>query len=61
MSNFSSTPAQAETCLYLSQDLTRMYRPIYLIRFDRRTGEIFMLAGEGIEIIIKANGLWRFV
>jgi hypothetical protein len=60
MSNFSSTSAQAETCLQLSQDLTRMYRPVYLVRFDRRTGNIFMLAGEGIEISIQANGLWRF-
>jgi hypothetical protein len=60
MSTFSSTSAQAETYLQLSQDLTRMYRPIYLVRFDQRTGDIFMLAGEGIEISIKANGLWRF-
>jgi hypothetical protein len=60
MSKFSSSSAQAETCLQLSQDLKRMYRPIYLVRFDRRTGDIFMLAGEGIEIAIKANGLWRF-
>jgi hypothetical protein len=60
MSNFSLTSAQAETCLQLVQDLTRMYRPIYLVRFDRRTGNIFMLDGEGIEISIQANGLWRF-
>lgn len=60
MSNFSSTSAQAETCLQLSQDLTRMCRPIYLVRFDRRTGDMFMLAGEGIEITINPNGLWRF-
>jgi hypothetical protein len=60
MSSFNSTSAQAVTCLQLSQDLTKMYRLIYLVRFDQRTGDIFMLAGEGIEIIIKMNGFWRF-
>ena len=60
MSNLRSTSAQAETCLQLVQDLTRMYRPIYVVRFDKRTGDVFMLAGDEIEVIIAANGRWRF-
>jgi hypothetical protein len=60
MSEYRSTAAQAEACLQLAQDLTRMYRPIYLVRFDRRTGNLFMLAGDEIEVVIAPNGLWRF-
>ena len=31
-------------------DADALHQPTYLVRFDRRTGDIFMLAGEGIEI-----------
>jgi hypothetical protein len=36
--------------------LTKMYVSINLIRLDKRTGKIFMLAGEELEIEIEPNG-----
>lgn len=38
-----------------------MYRAIYLFRFDANTGEIFVLAGENIEILIAQDSTWRFI
>jgi len=38
-----------------------MYLPIYLVRLDERTGEIFILAGDNIEILINRNGDRRFI
>jgi hypothetical protein len=33
-----------------------MYLPIYLVRLDERTGDIFMLAGEDLQVLINSNG-----
>lgn len=33
-----------------------MYLPIYLVRLDERTGNVFILAGEELEILIDHNG-----
>lgn len=38
-----------------------MYLPIYIIRVDERTGEVFFLAEEETAVLIFSNGLWRFV
>jgi hypothetical protein len=38
-----------------------MYRPIFLIRLDERTGQIFILAGEETEIVIHRDGRWDFL
>jgi hypothetical protein len=38
-----------------------MYLPIYLIRLDERTKDIFLLAGEETEILIFHNGKWRYL
>lgn len=35
-----------------------MYLPVYLIRLDKRTGNVVLLIGEEIEIEIKPNGGW---
>jgi hypothetical protein len=33
-----------------------MYLPIYLVRLDERTNDIFILAGEDIQILIDSDG-----
>ena len=38
-----------------------MFLPIYLIRVDERTGDLFFLAGEETEILIYLNGQWRYL
>ncbi|MFB2937014.1 hypothetical protein ACE1B6_17335 [Aerosakkonemataceae cyanobacterium BLCC-F154] len=54
------TNEQILSCFTLSCWATKMYLPIYLIRFDERTGDVFFLAGEETEISIYPNGEWRF-
>ncbi|MBW4451472.1 MAG: hypothetical protein KME55_01665 [Nostoc indistinguendum CM1-VF10] len=54
------TAAQALKCVYLCQLLTTAYKPIYMVRLDERTGKIFILAGEDIEILISLNGNWEY-
>jgi hypothetical protein len=58
---FYPTPAQAAKCLLLCLSLTRMYVPIYLVRFDKRNRNIILLAGEEIEIAIFQDGEWGYV
>ncbi|WP_019502534.1 DUF6888 family protein [Pseudanabaena sp. PCC 6802] len=41
--------------------LSNLYRDIHLFRFDPLTVEIYILAGETLEITITSNGRWRFV
>ncbi|QFS49459.1 DUF6888 family protein [Nostoc sphaeroides] len=36
--------------------MTNTYKPIY----DERTGKIFILAGEDIEILISRDGNWEY-
>lgn len=55
------TSAQLFTCFVLSTWATKMYLPIYVVRRDERTGEVFFLAGEETAILIFRNGLWRYV
>ncbi|MGG6265347.1 DUF6888 family protein [Leptolyngbya sp. AN03gr2] len=59
-SQFYPTPQQSEKCVLLCMTLTRMYVPIYLVRLDERNGDIFMLAGEEMEIVIYRDGQWRY-
>ena len=33
-----------------------MYQPIFLVHIDERTGNLFILAGEDIEILIDPDG-----
>ena len=60
VSGGQNIPTRAQLLQYyiLSCWATRFYLPINLIRFDERTGNIFMLVGEEIEIEIKPNGEW---
>ncbi|WP_371316489.1 DUF6888 family protein [Dolichospermum heterosporum] len=41
--------------------LTKLYLPINLVRVDKRTGNVFILAGEENMIEIYPNGKWRYV
>ena len=48
------------SCFILSIWATKMYLPVYIIRIDERTNNVFFLAGEETEIIIPPNGRWRY-
>jgi hypothetical protein len=37
-----------------------MYQPIYIVRLDERTNNLYILAGETIEIEIYPNWQWRY-
>ncbi|WP_373872962.1 DUF6888 family protein [Microseira wollei] len=54
------TAEQMLSCFILSYWATKMYLPIFIIRLDERTGDMFFLAGEETEIIIPPNGRWRY-
>ena len=55
------TGKQGITCIILCQSLTNTFTPIYIVRIDERTGNVFILAGENIQIEIYKNGFWRFL
>ena len=48
------------SCFILSYWATKIYLPIFIVRLDERTGDVFFLAGEETEISIYPNGEWRF-
>ncbi|MEQ8998561.1 MAG: hypothetical protein RID53_18850 [Coleofasciculus sp. B1-GNL1-01] len=41
--------------------LSNYYRDIQLFRFNAQTGEVYIFAGEELQIIVSRNGLWRFL
>jgi hypothetical protein len=55
------TAEQAITCLIVCQMLSNLYRDIQLFRFDDQTGEVFILAGDELQVIVPRNEPWRFV
>ncbi len=57
------TDEQAQACLRVCQMLSNGYQPIYLFRYSRNSGIIYILAGmtESIQIVIPENGKWRFI
>lgn len=55
------TTQQAFACLHVCQMLSNSYKDIHLFRFDDLTGEVYILAGDSIEIIVPPNGLWDFL
>ena len=57
----SLTLEQAIKSVELCQSLSDLYQDIVLFRFDDLKGEIYILAGRNIEIIIYANGVWEFL
>jgi hypothetical protein len=54
------TSEQNLTCFILSQNLTMLLLPIFIVRLDERTGNIYILAGEETGIVITRNGKWRY-
>lgn len=55
------TAEQGIRCVILCQSLTNTFTPVSIVRLDERTGHLFILAGDNIEIEIYRNGLWRFL
>jgi hypothetical protein len=55
------TAEQALACLRVCQMLSNCYRDIQLFRFDDQTGEVYIFAGDELQIIVSRNGLWRFL
>ncbi|MCF2148450.1 hypothetical protein IQ276_018870 [Desmonostoc muscorum LEGE 12446] len=41
--------------------LSNPYKDIRLFRFDDRTGQVYILAGDELQIIVLSNGIWDFV
>nr|WP_324979115.1 hypothetical protein [Nostoc sp.] len=41
--------------------MTNTFTPIYIVRLDEQTGNVFILAGDYIDVEIYHNGLWRFL
>ncbi|MBR8839226.1 MAG: hypothetical protein DSM106950_35800 [Stigonema ocellatum SAG 48.90 = DSM 106950] len=54
------TAEQNLTCFILSQNLTTLLLPIFIVRLDERTGSIYILAGEETGIVIARDGKWRY-
>ncbi|MEH2059914.1 MAG: hypothetical protein V7K97_27920 [Nostoc sp.] len=48
-------------CLRVCQMLSNTYRSIELFRFDDQTGVVFIFVNEELQIIVPANGNWRFL
>jgi hypothetical protein len=51
------TPEQMQAVYRLCVNFTKFYIPIFLVTLDKRTGRIFLLAGENIEIEILSSGV----
>lgn len=60
-SNIYPTNEQAITCLRVCQMLSNYHRDIQLFRFDDKTGDVFILASDELQIIVPRNEPWRFV
>jgi hypothetical protein len=55
------TNEQAQASVRVCQMLSNTYKDIHLFRFDILTRDIYIFAGENIEIIIPRSGFWRFL
>ena len=55
------TNKQAQASLRVCQMLSNGYKDIHLFRFDEKTGDVFVLAGKDIQIVIPQNGEWYFL
>ena len=54
------TTEQAFECAYVCQMLSNLLQDIRLFRFDERRNEVFILAGEDIQVIGPSIGPWEF-
>jgi hypothetical protein len=55
------TAEQGIRCILLCQYLTGKFIPINVVRMDERTKNLFILAGDTIEIEVFRNGLWQYL
>lgn len=55
------TSEQAIKCLIVCQMLSNCYRDIRLFRFDEQMADVYILAGDNVQIIVPPSGNWRFV
>lgn len=55
------TVEQAIKCLIVCQMLSNCYQDIRLFRFDEQTADVYVLAGDNLQIIVPPSGNWRFV
>ncbi|WP_442921607.1 DUF6888 family protein [Microcoleus sp. S36b_A3] len=55
------TAEQSIMCVILCQSLTNKFTIPVFIRLDERTGNLFILAGDNIEIEIDRDGSSRFL
>jgi hypothetical protein len=55
------TYQQAMACMRVCQSLSNSFLDITFFRFDIRRLEVFIMAGEEIEVIIYSDGDWEFV
>ncbi|WP_414690186.1 DUF6888 family protein [Nostoc sp.] len=55
------TTEQALACVRVCQMLSNLYKDIRLFRFDDKTGQVYMLAGDELQVIVLSNGIWDFV
>jgi hypothetical protein len=59
--NIYPTTRQALMCVIICQYLSNFYREIQLFRFSDTTGNVFILAGDELQILVFRDGTWRFV
>ncbi|MEH1907604.1 DUF6888 family protein [Nostoc sp.] len=55
------TREQLRTYFILTSRLTKMFISVNLGTVDERTKEVYVLAGDEIEILIFPNGNWIFL
>ncbi|MGK7963050.1 DUF6888 family protein [Crocosphaera sp.] len=54
------TPEQMLSCIRMCQTLSNFYLDIHLFRYDQQRKEIYIIAGDTINLIIDAQGNWEF-
>ncbi|MBC6476873.1 MAG: hypothetical protein GDA56_02815 [Hormoscilla sp. GM7CHS1pb] len=55
------TNDQGQSCLRVCQMLSNCYRDIKLFRFSEITGDVYILAGDELQIVVPPNVIWRFI
>ena len=55
------TNKQAQASLRVCQMLSNSYKDIHLFRFDDQVGDVFILAGDDIQIVVPPTGYWYFL
>ncbi|WP_442947804.1 DUF6888 family protein [Nostoc sp.] len=55
------TTEQALACVRVCQMLSNLYKDIRLFRFDDKTGQVYILAGDELQVIVLNNRIWNFV